>query len=87
MPTVTQIKALDIREKLEILAGNLEGWCFKDKLSRSTLSSSEVAEYEQMWDWCNKYMHPQPDGKHPNMVATAKAYLEALHYKHKFRPN
>ena len=84
--TVTQTLAFKIRLKLEYLASDLEGHPFQNKLRRSTLSSSKIDEYMQMWRWCNQdYMHYHPNYR--NMVATGRAYLEALHYKHKFRPN
>ena len=86
MPTVTQTIALDVRERLETLASKLGGGAFKAKLAKSNLDADDVETYSDMWDWCNKYMHPQPDGKHPNMVATAKAYKESLKGVHKFKP-
>ena len=86
MPTVTQGYALDCRHKLEVLAGNLSPSTFKGKLAASTLDAGSIARYGSMWDWCNKYVHPQPDGKHPNQVATGKAHLASLKGVHKFKP-
>ena len=57
---------LDIRCRLEDLVSKLHATSFKDKLRHSALPSSDIERYSQMWDFCNKYMHPQPDGKFPN---------------------
>ncbi len=84
--TKTQQRALGIRCALEDLASDLGKGSFKEKIDRSSLSKSDKdLVKDQMWDWCNKYMHPQPDGLHPNMLATATKYETWISGKHKFK--
>ena len=83
--TKTMQRALGIRNALETLVSNLGKGNFKGLVDKSTLSESDKDLVKQMWDWCNKYMHPQPDGLHPNMLATAGSYESWISGKHKFK--
>jgi hypothetical protein len=84
--TKTQQRALGIRNALEELAADLGKGSFKEKIDRSSLPQSDKnLVKDEMWDWCNKYMHPQPDGLHPNMLATAGRYETWIKGKHKFK--
>ena len=83
--TKTQQRALGIRNALEDLASNLGKGSFREKIDKSSLTQSDKDLVKEMWDWCNKYMHPQPDGLHPNMLATAGRYETWITGKHKFK--
>ncbi len=83
--TKTQQRALGIRNALEELTENLGNGNFKQKIDKSSLPDADKDLVKQMWDWCNKYMHPQPDGLHPNMLATAGSYESWISGRHKFK--
>jgi hypothetical protein len=83
--TKTMQHALGIRHALEKLVSELGNGNFKDKVGKSSLSQSDKDLVEEMWDWSNKYMHPQPDGLHPNMLATAGKYESWIKGTHKFK--
>ena len=83
--TKTQQRALGIRNALEGLTSELGKGNFKDKVDKSSLSESDKDLVKEMWDWCNNYMHPQKDGLHPNMLATAGRYESWIKGRHKFK--